>query len=82
MKIFYYFSIWFCLGSFFVFFLRLATERRLPWRVRGSPAVSGPEVAAPGTRGSGSLAHSVSRVFSSFKIGIFHVEPAKEDSEN
>lgn len=46
---------------------------------RGALSVSGLEIMP----GSHSLAHSVSHILSfSFKIGILHVEPAIEDSEN
>ena len=49
----------------------------------GALTVSGLQVMARAMPGSRSLAHSVCLTcFFSFKIGILHVEPAIEDSEN
>lgn len=49
----------------------------------GALPVSGLGVVAQAVPGSRSLAHSVCLMrFFSFKIGIPHLEPAREDSEN
>lgn len=83
------FIICFVWGLFFVFVffsflfpLHLVGERVMADMgvgCRGALSVSGLEVMP----GSHSLAHFVSHILSfSFKIGILHVEPAIEDSEN
>lgn len=71
-----------CFFFFFFFPLHLLGERAMADMgagCRGALSVSGLEIMP----GSHSLAHSVSHILSfSFKIGILHVEPAIEDSEN
>lgn len=73
-------------GGFFLFvFFRLFVERAMAAKggAGGALPVSGLGVVAQAVPGSRSLAHSVCLMrFFSFKIGIPHLEPAREDSEN
>lgn len=80
-----FFFILFCLGALFclVFSVCLVRKRWLPWGVQGSPLCEwlGGQCPARALSLTVCVSHALFFFFP-FKIGILHVEPAIEDSEN